>query len=274
MSYAQLAFYSGGEILADIQQRDARKLLKIIGNAAAKSSKLNYLEAADLMGRRPPQNHTRTTAQMCDLLDAAACLAGVPLLALVAVREKSGEINSQAWKREYGPRRDAILARSLNYRFGPKDYEAISNALDVLGDRGNRKAWQHVQSLYPGDLLYRRLTANYDDAKLDAIDDLGTDAPDRAKSEVWSYARDPEVRKAVMRRAKGACEYCGRHGFLKRNGSRYLESHHVIALANDGEDRLTNVIALCPNDHREAHFGERSEEIEREMILRLELLNR
>jgi hypothetical protein len=40
----------------------------------------------------------------------------------------------------------------------------------------------------------------------------------------------------------------------------------VIASANDREDRLTNVIALCLNDHREAHFGERRDDIEVQMI--------
>jgi len=53
-----------------------------------------------------------------------------------------------------------------------------------------------------------------------------------------------------------------------------LETHHVIYLANDGADKLTNVIAVCPNDHREAHFGKRREVIESEMILRLKAINR
>lgn len=47
----------------------------------------------------------------------------------------------------------------------------------------------------------------------------------------------------------------------------------MIALANDGEDRLTNVIALCPNDHREGHFGESRDDIETQMIDKLKTLN-
>jgi predicted HNH restriction endonuclease len=73
-----------------------------------------------------------------------------------------------------------------------------------------------------------------------------------------------------LQRAKGKCEYCGVLGFLKPDGTRYLESHHIIALAKEGADRLTNVVALCPNDHREAHYGERCGEIEAEMIQKLE----
>jgi predicted HNH restriction endonuclease len=130
-----------------------------------------------------------------------------------------------------------------------------------------------VERLYPGNLLFLRLVGDYTDGNLNAIDDLGADAPDRLMSEVWTYPRDPRVREAVLRRANGQCEFCGELGFIKPDGVRYLESHHVIALANDGEDRLTNVIALRPNDHREAHFGERENEIEAQMIEKLKTLN-
>jgi predicted restriction endonuclease len=107
-----------------------------------------------------------------------------------------------------------------------------------------------------------------------AIDDLGADTPDYSLSEKWSYARDKKVRDAVLRRAKGKCEFCGKLGFRTQRGKRYLETHHVIFLANEGADKLTNVIALCPNDHREAHFGKRCAAIEAEMILKLKAINR
>jgi hypothetical protein len=77
--------------MADIQYKGARKLLRLIPSASANGKTFTYQMAAVAMGR--PETHSRAVAQMCDLLDAAACLAGVPLLALVKVREKSGEIN-------------------------------------------------------------------------------------------------------------------------------------------------------------------------------------
>jgi 5-methylcytosine-specific restriction endonuclease McrA len=109
---------------------------------------------------------------------------------------------------------------------------------------------------------------------MNAIDDLGTDTPDRSLSTKWSYSRDKKVRNAVRRRAKGKCEFCGKPGFMGQSGKPYLETHHVIALSDEGADRLTNVIALCPNDHREAHFGKRCAAIETEMILKLKAINR
>ena len=41
----------------------------------------------------------------------------------------------------------------------------------------------------------------------------------------------------------------------KKDNTPYLEVHHIIRLADDGDDSVENAIALCPNCHREAHFG-------------------
>jgi predicted HNH restriction endonuclease len=104
---------------------------------------------------------------------------------------------------------------------------------------------------------------------VDAIDDLGSDRPERVSYTGSRYARDPRVRAAVIRRAGGVCEYCGEQGFKRPDGTRYLEAHHILALADDGEDRMTNVVAICPGEHREVHFGGRREEMEREMIAKV-----
>ncbi len=95
---------------------------------------------------------------------------------------------------------------------------------------------------------------------------LGTTAPDRATSVGWRYQRDDRVRQFVMEQAKGICEYCGELGFLLPDGGHYLEAHHVIALSDQGSDTIDNVIALCPSDHREAHYGAKAVAMEHKMI--------
>ena len=257
--------------MATIQHEDARKLLGIISTAVKSDRLLTYKSAAELLGRFPPEDHSRAVAQMCDLLDAAAALAHVPLLALVAVRMNSGQINPKAWK-EYGQGRKAIIEKSKRHSFVNADFEAISEALTKLDGKGNRSAWEYVRNHISDDDLFHYLAYPSSDGDLDAIDDMGTDTPDRAKTTGWVYARNPQIRKSVMQRAKGRCEFCGKLGFKKPDGSHYLECHHIIALAKDGVDRMTNVIALCPDDHREAHFGERGIEIEVEMIQKVKAL--
>lgn len=103
---------------------------------------------------------------------------------------------------------------------------------------------------------------------------LGSATPDRSSAVVSKFKRDPSVRKFVKSRASGACEYCGVKGFLTRDNFPYLEAHHIISLANEGPDTYDNVIALCPNHHRQAHYGLDSDILEKEMIEKIYLFSR
>jgi len=247
-----------------IQHTEAERILQIIASAARSGTLLTYTSVAEALGR--PADNARMVAQVCDLLDAAAALAGLPLLALTAVKEKGGTLNRKAWAES--PYRDALIERSARHKFTMQEYEAIVRAFAELEGMGNKRAWKHVKSLLPPGKFDRWL-AGLDHQKQtlqDAIDDFGSDTPPRVKGLTTSYARNPNVRRAVMRRAGGTCEYCGELGFISLTGERYLECHHIIALANDGEDRMTNVIALCADDHRKAHYSEQRNSIEQEMI--------
>src|SRR5277367_2985873 len=56
-----------------------------------------------------------------------------------------------------------------------------------------------------------------------AVDDLsdvpkGSHCPDRAKVVAHVIKRDNRIRKYVLKRARGKCEYCGDRGFLTANG--------------------------------------------------------
>jgi len=68
--------------------------------------------------------------------------------------------------------------------------------------------------------------------------------------------RSTAVRLHVLCRAKGKCEYCNEAGFQLADGSVFLETHHIIPLSENGADSVENVVALCPNHHREAHYGQ------------------
>jgi len=251
-----------------IQHREAEKLLPVIKLAAATHKLLTYGTAAEALGRS--RDNARMVAQVCDLLDAAAVYAGVPLLALITVREVSGDINRRAFAEE-PTLCSAIIEQSLRHIFSEEDFLAISEALIKLDEKSNIAAWKFINETIPREEIHRRLTALGPPDSLDAIDDIGTDTAARVISSTTRYARDPRIRAAVIHRAAGRCEFCGKLGFVCVSGERYLECHHIISLANDGADRMTNVIALCPNDHREAHFGERRESLEEEMIRKVKV---
>ena len=83
-----------------------------------------------------------------------------------------------------------------------------------------------------------------------------------SKVQRTEFKRDLSIVKAALIRANGRCESpdCSTLLFKKKDGSFYLEVHHLVPLSKSGADSLTNVAALCPNCHRELHHGENAEE--------------
>lgn len=81
--------------------------------------------------------------------------------------------------------------------------------------------------------------------------------PSRKIVTALNYKRNPDVVAEVLFRANGKCEACGADApFLRKSDNTpYLEVHHIKQLAKGGEDTVENAIALCPNCHREQHFG-------------------
>jgi 5-methylcytosine-specific restriction protein A len=81
-------------------------------------------------------------------------------------------------------------------------------------------------------------------------DDLGMSAPRKI------YQRSRQVSHYVMLRANGECESCAKPApFLKRDGTPYLEPHHVNRVSDGGLDHPRYVGAICPSCHREIHSG-------------------
>lgn len=90
----------------------------------------------------------------------------------------------------------------------------------------------------------------------DIGDDQQWELQNPAKRErlVTSFIRNDKIRDLVRERARGRCELCKQLGFETDNG-RYLECHHIVQLGVGGADSFENVVALCANCHRKAHFG-------------------
>jgi 5-methylcytosine-specific restriction protein A len=71
------------------------------------------------------------------------------------------------------------------------------------------------------------------------------------------YSRSEAVRVYVLKRANGTCEGCRESAPFRTSAGRpYLETHHIRRLSDVGPDDPQWVVALCPNCHRRAHYGE------------------
>ena len=54
----------------------------------------------------------------------------------------------------------------------------------------------------------------------------------------------------------------GNSAIRRKDNTPYLEPHHIRRVGDGGPDHPRYVIALCPNCHREAHFGSRIKELQ------------
>lgn len=89
------------------------------------------------------------------------------------------------------------------------------------------------------------------------------------------YERSAALRAYVLRRARGVCEACGKSApFSRRDGTAYLEPHHIRRYSDGGPDHPRWVGAVCPNCHREIHHGVNGERLNRELDQRLGAIER
>lgn len=80
--------------------------------------------------------------------------------------------------------------------------------------------------------------------------------PDKVDVSTTVYMRNIDVVKVVLHMAQGKCAACRKDGpFRRPDGEIFLEVHHIVPLSKGGQDTVANTEALCPNCHREKHFG-------------------
>lgn len=91
----------------------------------------------------------------------------------------------------------------------------------------------------------------------------GNPHPKAKRVSVTQFRRDAAVKAWVLRQAGGICEGCEKSApFIGTDGMPYLELHYVRQLAEGGPDMVSNAVALCPNCHREIHYGASAQALE------------
>lgn len=101
----------------------------------------------------------------------------------------------------------------------------------------------------------------------------GKKNPQSVLSSVTQFFRDPDIAAWVLAQAEGRCECCDAPApFFRDNGSPFLEVHHVQRLADGGEDTINNTVALCPNCHRELHYGLEKKNLANKLIKKVDRL--
>lgn len=81
-----------------------------------------------------------------------------------------------------------------------------------------------------------------------------------------SYTRSEVVKRYARAVADGHCIGCDSAApFEDEAGDPFLEVHHLTRRSDGGVDHPDNVVAICPNCHREVHYGRGGEELNEEL---------
>ncbi|WP_420208786.1 HNH endonuclease [Candidatus Electronema sp. JC] len=74
---------------------------------------------------------------------------------------------------------------------------------------------------------------------------------------VLKFERNLYIAEYTKRKANGICCDCKQHApfISKSTNEPFLETHHIVPLAQGGADTIENTVALCPNCHRKRHHG-------------------
>ncbi|MEH7090727.1 HNH endonuclease [Priestia aryabhattai] len=79
-----------------------------------------------------------------------------------------------------------------------------------------------------------------------------------------AFTRKIYIKEYAKKMAQGICQLCDKEApFLDKQGNPFLEVHHINYLSNGGEDKIDNVVALCPNCHRRIHMLEDEEDFKK-----------
>jgi len=101
----------------------------------------------------------------------------------------------------------------------------------------------------------------------------GQNKPETYEAVSIQRKRDANVVAYVLNIANGHCECCGNSApFEKNKGEPFLEVHHVKHLADDGSDKVSNAVALCPNCHRELHYGIHKKALKKSLYTKVDRL--
>ncbi|MDD1520024.1 MULTISPECIES: HNH endonuclease [Bradyrhizobium] len=174
----------------------------------------------------------------------------------------SGATDERVWNEFFDPHASQLREADLEQEFNrlwmstagisepALDAEAAQERAEGAADRLEEQGLEHLLARYHAALGVRPAR------------------PRALSSTTRVYERDPMVIAIARKRAAHRCEVpdCKHPQFTAVDGLPYCEVHHVIPLAEGGEDRIENVACLCPSHHREVHHGSQRRVLEIKLL--------
>ena len=151
------------------------------------------------------------------------------------------------------------------------DLKALRNALKAMpefiaqDETGNRMYSSGLNRYIEFAELHQTKGAAETEVDLKLMD-IEVVKPAKKPKVTYGWNRDRVIVEQVLKSDKYLCEIDSHHKtFISRKSDvLYLEGHHLIPISRQDDfdkslDVYANIIGLCPNCHRQLHFGRKSE---------------
>ncbi|MDI9863981.1 HNH endonuclease [Flectobacillus sp. DC10W] len=99
----------------------------------------------------------------------------------------------------------------------------------------------------------------FEEAFTQGVDNMISDRNDETKSFIYTIIkkeRDTDAIKEIKRLRGQECQLCGKY-ILMSDGSKYVEAAHITPKSDNGVEKPSNILILCPNHHKEFDLGKR-----------------
>lgn len=143
--------------------------------------------------------------------------------------------------KEVRPDREGDLREVIVFHLDVDSIDGVDGVAEPAPNYGKKE----VDSLKNKSLRELRVAA---------LDKPSKNVSHKEKMEI-AYYRSQAIRKYIIARSNGICEGCRERAPFDTKDGPFLECHHLHRLADGGPDHPENVVALCPNCHRRAHFA-------------------
>ena len=162
-----------------------------------------------------------------------------------------------------------VIAFTRDSEFAPFIFRGVFHYHDLLHESAGAKAFVlrrddslspvMIEAKYAQEELEKRVKHSAFQSQSERLKRLAKakKMPSTYIVKTRVYSRNPDVIAEVLFQAQGICQGCSKDAPFIRStdGAPYLEVHHRIPLSSGGDDTVENAVALCPNCHRERHFG-------------------
>lgn len=101
--------------------------------------------------------------------------------------------------------------------------------------------------------------------RIRAFNDAYRQVEPRKQKRISDYISRPNAITDYLKKYRNfTCQLCNEEGFTQRNGTRYIEAHHMIEVHKllPGSLCSDNIIVLCANCHRKIHYAEIAYEVD------------